>query len=97
MCDEKCQKGKTHQRECPILSRHPETAKNGIKCIDQYRCITPLRLLLNSKSERYKTSDYLMDHNEERRKYTDLWNTQRQADYLETVIDYILATRSGFW
>ena len=78
LCGPKCESGKTHQRECAILARHPDTAQAGIQCMDQYRCITPLRLLLNKQSERFKTTIPLMDHNEERKKYTDLWNNQKK-------------------
>lgn len=92
MCNEKCQNGKTHQRECAILAscqrlKNEEGLKTG-GVADEYRCITPLRLLLSAQHDpqAYALTETLMDHNSERRKYSDMWTIQRTHvnDYLKT-------------
>ena len=54
---------------------------------EKYRCITPLRLLLSRKvhPEHFALSEKLMDHNEERQKYKEMWKLQRTYvnDYLK--------------
>ncbi len=74
MCNAKCENGLLHQRECESLTKLPD--KDASRPRDQYKCITPLRLLLNRKqfSERIKLLDTLMDHSENRRKDPVLWN-----------------------
>ena len=89
MCDETCEKGKTHQRECSILASHPDV---DINKPDQYRCITPLRLLLARihYPERFKLTETLMDHNADRQKYGNVWQSQRTF-----VNDYLKKCRHG--
>jgi hypothetical protein len=54
---------------------------------EKYRCITPLRLLLSREvhPEHFALSEKLMDHNEERQKYKEMWKLQRTYvnDYLK--------------
>ena len=54
---------------------------------EKYRCITPLRLLLSREvhPEHFALSEKLMDHNEERQKYKEMWRLQRTYvnDYLK--------------
>lgn len=88
MCNEKCQNGKTHQRECAILATCQRGSSENLGVADEYRCITPLRLLLSSQHDpqAYALTEKLMDHNSERRKYSDMWTIQRTYvnDYLKT-------------
>ena len=53
--------------------------KDEVKKLDEYRCIVPLRVLLSQRHnpERYKLTDYLMDHNENRMNYEDVWQAQK--------------------
>ena len=53
--------------------------KDEVKHFEEYRSIVPLRLLLSKRHnpERYKLTEFLMDHNENRKMYEDVWKAQR--------------------
>ncbi len=78
VCNEKCEKGKCHQRECEALSCLPD--KDLPRQLDDYRCITPLRLILNQRRfpERKKLTEKLMDHEENRRKDLAMWSVYQK-------------------
>ena len=47
--------------------------------MNEYRCITPLRLLLSRQMypQRFSLTEKLMDHNAERKNYKEIWELQR--------------------
>lgn len=77
MCGEKCAGSKWHKdRECQILASNATVEISP----DHYRAIAPLRYLLTKEShpDFYLRFNYLMDHNEERKKDEETWNLYRK-------------------
>jgi hypothetical protein len=84
VCDSVCESGPAHRIECPVLAKAKDrmTFPGGgtaaaAEANEAYRCIAPLRLLLVKEKlpEVWEQLAYLMDHNEERRRDTELWST----------------------
>jgi len=83
VCGEKCENGTIHKAECSILAQSTNKVDFGTvdKVIEEYRCITPLRLLLAKLKypEDWDRLEFLMDHNEDRRKEPVLWDLYQSS------------------
>ena len=79
VCDEKCAQGKVHCIECDTLKQSKEKVEftNFKDPHNYYRAIAPLRLLKVKEKvpEVWARLGYLMDHNEDRIKDSELWST----------------------
>jgi len=82
-CDQKCADGNTHKIECETLKNAKDQVdfSNVTDPHDAYRCIAPLRLLKVKEKipEVWERLSYLMDHNEDRIKDKELWNTYQAS------------------
>jgi len=83
VCNEKCSAGTAHKIECETLKNVKEKVEfTDFKSPhDFYRCIAPLRLLKVKEKipEVWERLSYLMDHNEDRVKDEELWNTYQNS------------------
>jgi len=83
MCDKKCADGNAHKIECETLKNAKEKVEftNFKDAHDTYRCIAPLRLLKVQQKipEVWERLSYLMDHNDDRVKEPELWNTYQTS------------------
>jgi len=78
VCGKKCEMGSIHKKECEILKNSTIKVKfeSQEEIINNFRCITPLRMLLSCRQNKeiLERCSYLMDHNNERKKDFSLWN-----------------------
>ena len=88
MCSEQCAQGRAHSIECSILKNCPDKIEvtNFSEPHDHYRAIAPYRLFKVKEKvpEVWERLGYLMDHNEDRIKDKDLWDTYQK--YVNTYL-----------
>jgi len=72
LCSQECGEGELHREECKVLARGERGAQVG------YRVIGILRLLGARRGNRWKEIDSLLDHGENRRKNTELWERMQE-------------------
>ena len=88
MCSEQCAQGRVHSIECNILKNCPDKIEftNFSEPHDYYRAITAYRLFRVKEKvpEVWERLGYLMDHNEDRIKDKELWDTYQK--YVNTFL-----------
>lgn len=90
LCSDKCREGPKHRAECQVFSKMEKkvsVARFGQGTIAyEYGCITVLRLLAlrDGDPETWSRVQFLMDHDEERRKEKEYWQM-----FQKNVVDYL--------
>lgn len=99
VCEEMCEKGEEHSKECKVLSRAAVKVEDMSQPHKVYWCITTLRLLRyrHQDPDRYAIVERMMDHNEEHSK-EDAWSTYREAvvDFLRQQCDFQMSEEEIF-
>ncbi len=86
VCEEMCSLGEEHSKECSILAGCGLDGRDLASLTSIYWSLGSLRLLRwrDEEPAKYDIIERMMDHNEEHRAKTDVWNT-----YKENVVDFL--------